>query len=68
MSLLLLFLISTNLLQWQPESVLKLSSSRVIDPCVLRLPDGAWRLWYNNESDHKSIPIARNPLINTLLD
>lgn len=51
-------LTSTNLLQWQPESVLKLSSSRVIDACVLCLPDGTWRLWYNNESDHKSIYYA----------
>lgn len=54
----ILHLTSTNLLQWQPESVLKLSSSRVIDACVLRLADGTWRLWYNNESDHKSICYA----------
>ena len=53
-------LTSTNLLQWQQESVLKLPSSRVIDPCVLRLPDGTWRLWYNNESDHKSIYYAES--------
>jgi hypothetical protein len=51
-------LTSTNLLQWQAPTVLKLASSRVIDPCVLRLPDGTWRLWYNNESDHKSIYYA----------
>ncbi len=51
-------LTSTNLLHWRFESALKLSSNRVIDPCVLRLPDGTWRLWYNNEADHKSIYYA----------
>ena len=57
----ILHLTSTNLLHWQPESALALASSRVIDPCVLRLPDGTWRLWYNNESDHKSIYYADSP-------
>ena len=54
-------LTSTNLLQWQYQSTLKLSCDRVIDPCVLRLPNGAWRLWYNNERDHKSIYYADSP-------
>lgn len=54
-------LTSTNLLQWQSESVLKLASDRVIDPCVLQLPDGSWRLWYNDEPDHKSIYYADSP-------
>ena len=54
-------LTSTNLLNWQAESVLKLGSNRVIDPCVLPMPDGSWRLWYNNESDHKSIYYADSP-------
>ena len=57
----ILHLTSTNLLHWQFESVLNLSSTRVIDPCVLRLPDGSWRLWYNNEADHKSIYYADSP-------
>jgi lysophospholipase L1-like esterase len=53
---------STNLLQWQGgSSPLKLASDRVIDPCVLQLPDGTWRLWYNNEPDHKSICYADSP-------
>ena len=57
----IIHLTSTNLLQWRLESVLKLASSRVIDPCVLRLPDGTWRLWYNNEPDNKSIYYADSP-------
>jgi hypothetical protein len=52
---------STNLLNWKMESVLKLASPRVIDPCVLRLPEGSWRLWYNNETDKKSIYYADSP-------
>ncbi len=53
-------LTSTNLLRWKFESVLKLASDRVIDACVLRLPDGRWRLWYNNERDRKSIYYAES--------
>jgi hypothetical protein len=57
----LLHLTSTNLLNWEPKSLLNLASHRVIDPCVLRLPDGTWRLWYNNEADKKSIYYADSP-------
>lgn len=49
---------STNLLQWKFESVLQLASDRVIDPCVLPLQAGTWRMWYNNERDRKSIYYA----------
>ena len=51
-------LTSTNLLQWKKESTLNLSSDRVIDACVFRLPDGTWRMWYNNEPDKKAIYYA----------
>jgi hypothetical protein len=51
-------LTSSDLLHWTYASTLKLSADRVIDPCVLRLPDGTWRLWYNNERDGKSIYFA----------
>ncbi len=51
-------LTSKDLLAWKYESTLKLSSDRVIDACVCRLPDGTWRLWYNNERDGKSIYYA----------
>ncbi|MCS7219745.1 MAG: glycosyl hydrolase [Anaerolineae bacterium] len=40
---------SSNLWDWQYESVLPLSSDRVIDACVHQLPDGRWRLWYKDE-------------------
>ena len=51
-------LTSTNLLDWTDPKPLQLASDRVIDACVLRLPDGTWRLWYNNERDRKSIYFA----------
>ena len=51
-------LTSRDLLRWQYQSTLKLSSDRVIDACVHRLSDGTWRLWYNNERDGKSIYFA----------
>ncbi|MBC7946305.1 MAG: family 43 glycosylhydrolase [Chitinophagaceae bacterium] len=51
-------LTSTDLLHWKYESVLNLVNQKVIDASVFRLPDGSWRLWYNNERDGKSIYYA----------
>lgn len=57
----ILHLTSNNLLDWTYQSTLKLASDRVIDACVYRMPDGIWRLWYNNERDRKSIYYAESP-------
>lgn len=54
----ILHLTSKDLLQWEYRSTLKLSSDRVIDACVMQLPNGTWRMWYNNETDRKSIYYA----------
>jgi lysophospholipase L1-like esterase len=54
----IIHLTSSDLLNWKYRSTLKLSSSKVIDACVMRLPGGMWRLWYNNEVDRKSIYYA----------
>ena len=54
----IIHLTSKDLLKWEYQSTLKLASDRVIDACVLRLPDGNWRMWYNNERDKKSIYYA----------
>jgi hypothetical protein len=51
-------LTSRDLRTWRHAQALKLASDRVIDPCVHRLPDGTWRMWYNNERDHKSMYFA----------
>lgn len=40
---------SQNLWDWQYASCLELSSNRVIDATVARLPDGRWRLWHKDE-------------------
>lgn len=46
---------------WHTESVLQLAVHKVIDACVAQLPDGTWRLWYNNEPDGKTIFYADSP-------
>ncbi|ASB48027.1 family 43 glycosylhydrolase [Alkalitalea saponilacus] len=54
-------LTSKNLLDWDFESVLELASDRVIDACVFQLPDGTWRMWYNNERAGKAMYYADSP-------
>jgi hypothetical protein len=54
-------LTSKNLINWDFQSKLDLSSDRCIDACVFRLPDGTWRMYYNNEVDGKSIYYADSP-------
>jgi len=56
----IIHLTSKDLLNWEYQSTLKLSSEKVIDACVLQMPDGKWRLWYNNEADRKSIYYAES--------
>ena len=51
-------LASTNLLNWSNPKKLSLASDRVIDPSLLRLPEGIWRMWYNDERTGKSIHFA----------
>lgn len=51
-------LTSKNLLDWKFESTLQLANHKVIDASVFKLPDGTWRMWYNNEKDGKSIYYA----------
>ena len=45
----IIHLTSSDLHKWQFESRLDLQSDRVIDPSVIRLPDGTFRMWYKNE-------------------
>jgi hypothetical protein len=61
-------LTSTDLRSWKYVAALALSSDRVIDAGVHRLPDGTWRLWYNNERDRKSIYYADSPDLFTWTD
>jgi hypothetical protein len=52
---------SQNLMDWTFESTLNLASEKVIDACVFHMPDGNWRMYYNNEADKKSIYFADSP-------
>lgn len=54
-------LTSKNLIAWKFESKLELASDRCIDACVFGLPDGNWRMYYNNERDGKSMYYADSP-------
>lgn len=49
---------STDMLSWHYESTLKLANEKVIDADVIALPDGGWRMFYNNEPDGKSVYYA----------
>ena len=49
---------SDDLLHWQYESTLELATEKVIDASVVRNPEGGWWMWYNNETDKKSIYYA----------
>ncbi len=44
---------SEDLFYWRHIGGLSFGSSRIIDPCVFRLPSGIWRMWYKDEC-HKS--------------
>ena len=61
-------LTSKDLIDWKYESVLKLANEKVIDACVYQMPDGNWRMWYNNEKDGKSIYYADSPDLYTWTD
>jgi hypothetical protein len=61
-------LVSRDLRTWTDARPLALASDRVIDACVFPLPGGGWRMWYNNERDHKSIYFADSPDLETWRD
>lgn len=46
----LLHYTSPNLIDWTFQSEIALSSDRVIDACIHRLPDGRFRMWYKDEA------------------
>ncbi len=54
----IIHLTSKDLINWQYQSALALANHKVIDASVFHLPNGSWRLWYNNEKDGKSIYYA----------
>jgi hypothetical protein len=57
----IIHLTSKDLAVWKFESKLPLSSNRTIDPYILKLDDGSWRLWYKDEDDHSNIHYVNSP-------
>jgi len=50
----IIHLTSRNLWDWHYESTLALSSHRVIDPAILKLTNGVWRMWYKDEANQSN--------------
>jgi len=40
---------SRDLFYWDHVGSLSFGSTRIIDACCIRLPDGKWRMWYKDE-------------------
>lgn len=57
----ILQLTSTDMVHWNNPRRLALSSDRVIDPSIERMPNGSWRLYYNDERAGKAINYAVSP-------
>lgn len=51
-------LTSADLHNWKYESVVPLANDKVIDAYVVKIAEGKWRMYYNNEKDHKAIYYA----------
>ncbi|MGA2052751.1 MAG: glycosyl hydrolase [Opitutales bacterium] len=64
----IIHLTSKDLLTWDYQSTLPLAHPKVIDPGVLHLPDGTWRLWYKDEATGSSCDYADSQDLNTWVD
>jgi len=51
-------LTSADGLRWKTIGPVDLHSDRVIDPCVMQLPGGTWRMWYKDERRPKPLCYA----------
>jgi hypothetical protein len=54
-------LTSRDLRTWRDARPVKLATTHAIDASVVRMPDGGWRMFYNNELDDKAIWHADSP-------
>jgi hypothetical protein len=54
-------LTSKDGVKWDTVGPLDLKSDRVIDPCVIQLSNGVWRLWYKDERKARSLCYADSP-------
>ena len=51
---------SRNGWDWTFQGYLKLSSERVIDASLCRMPGGTWRMWYKDEASQDAIRMAES--------
>lgn len=58
-------LTSEDGISWEFQSRLALASEKVLDACVIQMPVGMWRMWYNNEAYGKSMYYADSPVISS---
>ena len=54
-------LTSADGVRWKTVGPIDLKSDRVIDPCVMQVPGGAWRMWYKDERARRSLCYADSP-------
>jgi hypothetical protein len=54
-------LTSNDGLKWDTIGKVNLSSDRVIDPCVIQLPNGTWRMWFKDENKTLTLSYADSP-------
>jgi hypothetical protein len=56
-------LTSTDGIKWETVGKIDLKSSKTIDPCVIQLPDGNWRMFYKDEASptHHIVSYADSP-------
>jgi hypothetical protein len=54
-------LTSEDGVKWKAIGPVDLSSDRVIDPCVMQLPSGVWRMWFKDERKPKALSYADSP-------
>ncbi len=54
-------LTSKDAIKWDAVGPLDLKSDKVIDPCVIQLANGNWRMWYKDERNPNPISYADSP-------
>ncbi len=54
-------LTSRDGVRWDTVAKLDLKSGRVIDPCVIQLPGGHWRMFYKDEEKPMALSYADSP-------
>jgi len=54
-------LTSRDGVRWDSLGKVELGSDRTIDPCVMKVPGGGWRMWYKDERAARSLCHADSP-------